>query len=144
MHWFRKQHTLSRVIILLALIMPVLLIPLFSVVSTVRNAQASQPGASGLPRPRSASALFGPSTDRRSRQIAPASVMPGRKFPGVAGHAARAGGRASLSLSSHLVHANNAFATNIVASSDATPAPFGPEPRNGPQAAVDPTNANHI
>lgn len=47
-------------------------------------------------------------------------------------------------LSSRLVHANNAFAANVVASSDSTPAPFGPEPRNGPQAAVDPTNASHI
>src|SRR5690348_4045894 len=106
MHWFRKQKTVSRVFILLALITPVILIPLFSVVWTIHNAQASQPGSSGLPRPRSASALFGPSTDKRSQQITPASAIPGRKFPGIAGHATRAAGRARLS--SHLVHANNA------------------------------------
>ncbi len=29
-------------------------------------------------------------------------------------------------------------------SSDTTPAPFGPQPRNGPQAAIDPTNSNHL
>ena len=142
MHWFRKQRTVSRVFILLALIAPVILIPLFSVVWTARNVQASQPGSSGMPRPRSASALFGPATGKHSRQISPASVLPGRRFPGLAGHAARAAGRARLS--SHYVHANNAFATNVVASSDSTPAPFGPQPRNGPQAAVDPTNAGHI
>src|SRR5579859_6935700 len=142
MHWFHKQNTLSRVFIMFALLAPVILIPLFSVVWTIHNAQASQPGSSGLPRPHSASALFGPSTGKRSQQITPASVMPGRKYPGVAGHAARAAGR--VMLSSHLVHANNAFAANVIASSDATPAPFGPEPRNGPQAAVDPTNASHI
>ena len=127
---------------MLALIAPVILIPLFSIVWTARGAQASQPGPGGLPRPHSASALFGPSTGKRSSQISPASVMPGRKFPGLAGHAARAARRAVLS--PRFVHENNAFAANVVASSDSTPAPFGPQPRNGPQAAVDPTNANHI
>src|SRR5690349_15725245 len=97
MHWFRKQNTLSRVFILLALITPALLIPLFNVVWTAHNAQASQPGSSGLPRPHGASALFGPATGEHSRQITPASVMPGRKFPGVAGHAVRAAGRARFS-----------------------------------------------
>ena len=142
MQWFRKQNTFSRIFITFALIMPVILIPIFSVVWAARNAQASQTSLSSVPRPRSASAIFGPATGKHAHQINPASVMPGRKFPGVAGHAARAAGRAVLS--SHFVHANNAFAANVVASSDTTPAPFGPQPRNGPQAAVDPTNANHI
>src|SRR6266849_6253788 len=142
MQWFRKQNTFLRVCITLALIMPVILIPIFSIMWTARHANASQAGLSGLPRPHSATSIFGPSTGKHAHQIYPASVMPGRKFPGVAGHAARAAGRAVSS--SHFVHANNAFAANVVASSDITPAPFGPEPRNGPQAAVDPTNANHI
>jgi len=142
MQWFRKQNIFLRVLIPLALILPVLLIPLFSAIWTARNADASQPGLSGLPRPHSASSLFGASTGKYSHQISPASVMPGRKFPGVAGHAARAAGRAVVS--SRFVHANNAFATNVIASSDSTSAPFGPQPRNGPQAAVDPANANHI
>ena len=142
MQWFRKQNTFSRVIISLALIMPVILIPVFSVVWAARNAQASQASLSSIPRPRSASAIFGPSTGKHAHQISPASVMPGRKFPGLAGHAARRAGRAVLS--SRFVHANNAFATNVIASSDTTAAPFGPQPRNGPQAAVDLTNASHI
>jgi len=142
MQWFRKQNTFLRVFITLALIMPVILIPMFSVMWMARNAHASQASPSGLPRPHSATSIFGPSTGKHAHQIYPASAMPGRKFPGVAGHAARAAGRAVPS--AHFVHTNNAFAANVVASSDATPAPFGPQPRNGPQAAVDPTNANHI
>jgi Viral BACON domain len=142
MQWFRKQNIFLRVLITLALIMPVILIPIFSAIWTARNADASQPGLSGLQRPHSATSIFGSSTGKHSHQIYPGSVMPGRKFPGVAGHAARRAGRAVLS--SHIVHANNAFAANVIASSDTTPAPFGPQPRNGPQAAVDPTNANHI
>lgn len=47
-------------------------------------------------------------------------------------------------LSPRRVHGNSAFAANVLVASDATPAPFGPEPRNGPQAAVDPTNPSHI
>lgn len=142
MQWFRKQNIFLRVLITLALIMPIVLIPIFSALWNARNAQASQPGLSGLPRPHSATSIFGSSTGKHAHQIYPESVMPGRKFPGVAGHAARAAGRAVVS--SRLVHANNAFAANVIASSDTTSAPFGPQPRNGPQAAVDPTNANHI
>src|ERR1700676_71482 len=142
MQWFRNQNGFLRVLITLALIMPIVLIPISNALWHARNAQASQPGLSGLPRPHSASSIFGSSTGKQSHQIYPGSVMPGRKLPGVAGHAAHAAGRAVVS--SHFVHANNAFAANVIASSDTTSTPFGPQPRNGPQATVDPTNANHI
>ncbi len=142
MQWFHKQNIFLRVLITLALIMPVILIPILSALWSARNADASQPGLSGLPRPHSATAIFGSSLGKHPYQINPASVMPGRKFPGLAGHAARAAGRAGVS--PRFVHANNTFAANVIASSDSAPAPFGPQPRNGPQAAVDPTNANHI
>ena len=142
MRRFYKQITPLHVCITIALLSLIVLIPVISAVWTARNVRASQPGSTGLPRPQSASSFFGPSTGKHANHISPSSVIPGRQYPGVAGHAARRAGRALRS--PHLIHANNAFATNVVVSSDNTPAPFGPEPRNGPQAAVDPTNANHI
>src|SRR5437588_10127462 len=142
MRRFYKQITPLHVCITIALLSLIVLIPIISAVWTARNVRASQPGSTGLPRPQSASSFFGPSTGKHANHISPSSVIPGRQYPGVAGHAARRAGRALRS--PHLIHANNAFATNVVVSSDNTPAPFGPEPRNGPQAAVNPTNPNAV
>src|SRR5205085_12490818 len=134
-----KQITLWRVCVTIALLVLIVLIPVISAVWTGRNARASQPGPqTGLARPQSASSLFGPASGKHAHSISPSSVIAGRRFPGWAGHAARRAGR--VQLSARVIHANNAFAANVVVSSDSTPAPFGPQPRNGPQAAVDPTD----
>jgi hypothetical protein len=131
-----------RLYFTLALIALLLLIPVIAVAWTAIHANASSPDPFNLPRVHRAAALYGPSSGGHGPSITPTSARPGGQFPGGAGHASRQAGR--VVLSPRRVHGNSAFAANVVVASDTTPAPFGPEPRNGPQAAVDPTNANHI
>ncbi len=139
----RIYRSRFRLGLVFALILLILLVPITgSLLSAVRNASASPPGPFDLPRVQHSTALFGQSPGAHPQVITPASVRHGGQFPGWAGHAVRSAGRARPS--SRLVHSNSALATNVVVSSDTTPAPFGPEPRNGPQAAVDPTNPNHL
>src|SRR5690348_10653692 len=109
---------------------------------TLQGARASGSSAEGLPRIKSATSIFGSATAKNSGRIRPDAVIPGRQLPGLAGHAAQRAGRNVIS--AHSVHANTPLADNVVVSTDSTPPPFGPEPRNGPQAAVDPTNANTL
>ena len=86
----------------------------------------------------SASALLGSSTGKDAHRVRPDRAIPGRQLPGLAGHAAHRAGHNVLS--TQILHSNTDLAPNVVVSSDTTAAPFGPEPRNGPQAVLDPTN----
>lgn len=137
-----RARTPLRILLIGTLLSLLVIVPLSSALWSLKNVHAHQAGGPGLPRLTSASSLFGPTTGPHAHHIRPANVIPGRRFPGWAGHALRRAGRNLLS--SRLVRSNASFASNVVVSSDTTPPPFGPEPRNGPQAAVDPTNASRI
>jgi hypothetical protein len=142
MQWIRKQCTPLRVFSSVALLLLIVLVPLLGTFWIQKNVQAHSAALSGLPRVNSASSMFGPTAGPHAQRIRPTSVIPGRRFPGLAGHAARRAGRNVLS--AHIVHSNSAFVPNVVVSSDTTAPPFGPLPRNGPQAAIDPTNPNRL
>src|SRR5713226_6651180 len=131
MQRMREQITPWRAMVGIALLLILALVLMASSLWTLRNVHANGNDLSGLPRIKNATSMFGPASGRHAHRIRPASVIPGRQFPGLAGHAAQRGGK--IVLSAHTLHANTPFATNVVVSSDTTPAPFGPEPRNGPQ-----------
>ncbi len=137
-----EQITPLQIFLAIVLVLMVVAVPVVGTEWTSQGAHASGFDGSGLPRVKSATPIFGPSTGKNANRIRPNAFIPGRQLPGIAGHAAQRAGRNVVSV--HTVHANAGFATNVVVSSDTTPAPFGPEPRNGPQAAVDPTNPNIV
>lgn len=140
MRWFRKHP--ARLGFAIALLFLILLLPAISSAWTTIHARASQPAALDPPLSRQATALFGSLPGNHPRVVTPASIRHGGQFPGLAGHAVQVAG--AVRSSPRLLHSNSSLATNIVVSSDTTPAPFGPQPRNGPQAAIDPTNFNHL
>ena len=131
-----------RLYLALALIIILVTIPMLGAVLATRSVRAVQTGSLSMARPQRATSLFGPATGKHAQQIRPASMLAGRQLPGMAGHAAARAGR--VALTSRVVHPRSALAANVVVSSDSAPPPFGPQPRNGPQAALDPTDANHI
>src|SRR5919205_736106 len=127
MRWLHERITPLRIFLSLAVMMLVVAVPLACTWWMPHNAQASGPDLAGLPRIKSASSLYGPTTGKGAHRIHPDSVIPGRRMPGLAGHAGQPAGHNVLS--AHSLHSNTALAPNVVVSDDMTPAPFGPEPR---------------
>src|SRR5712691_3630724 len=143
--WMYEQIISLRLFLGVVLVLMVVAVPLAGTWWTLNGAYAGGSGGfagSGLPRVKSATTIFGPSTGKNAQRIRPGAVIPGRQLPGLAGHAVRRAGRNVISR--HTVHSNTTLAANVVVSADTTPPPYGPEPRNGPQAAVDPTNTNNM
>jgi hypothetical protein len=137
-----EQITPLRIFLAIVLVLMVVIVPVVGTEWTLQHAHANGFDGSGLPRVKSATSIFGPSAGKNASRIRPSAFIPGRQLPGIAGHAAQRAGHNVVS--AHKVHTNAGFANNVVVSSDTTPPPFGPEPRNGPQAAVDPTNPNTV
>src|SRR5947209_7886966 len=115
-----KGRPLRAPFLWLALMLIIVTVPIVGTWWALQNAHAKGPDLSSLSRTKNSTAMFGPTTGKH--RVRPQSFIPGRRLPGLAGHASKQAGRTAIS--AHFTHTNTTFTSNIVVSSDNTPAPF--------------------